>query len=206
MLRSNHKDQYSNHNYYIDRQWFYFNRRLETIIDKNLIFLGDSIINMWNVESIFKGINFGISGESIQGCLKHLDVIEKIKRQNIVIHIGINDIATETPNNINHKLKILIDKIVQNNIHTYISAILLINESMYENFSGRKKKNSDIREINNYLEKLCNDKNIIFIDGNKYLLKNNELDRNLTIGDGLHLNKQGYAMLQKAFREKIINN
>ena len=192
----------NNHEYYMERQWNYFKKRLETLKVRKWIFLGDSIYNIWNIESIFDGINFGISGESFNGCLKHIDFIKEIKGHNIFLHFGINDIHTpiDTLKEITTKV---VTEISQNN-KIYLSEVLHVNESIYKEHWGFEIKNSKIIEFNKFLESLCNE-NIIYCNSNKYLLKNNELNQEYTF-DGLHLNQIGYSYLEKAYLETIKQN
>ena len=135
------------HNYYLDAQYKYFLKRNETMQGKNLIFIGDSIFNMFNVESIFKAINYGISGESLSNFSKRIDFLNSFKNQNIVLGFGVNDIGDMEPDEIIDNYKKVINILSKNN-NLCISEILPVNEEMYKNTCHAVKLNADIQQVN----------------------------------------------------------
>ena len=64
---------------------------------------------------------------------------------------------------------------------------------------------SDIKKINKGVKLIANDfPNLVYIDVYNKLLDKGKVTSKFLLQDGLHLNKEGYRILTKAVREKIV--
>ena len=66
------------------------------IDDNSIVFLGNSLINNFELAELFQNLkikNRGISGDKIDGVINRLDPIIRLKPNKIFIEIGINDLG-----------------------------------------------------------------------------------------------------------------
>lgn len=195
----------SGHDYYIDFQWNSYANRSKTLKKESnqLIFFGNSLTNGLCVESLFQGVNMGVSGETIRNAKKKIGSIQNLDNKRIVVSFGINDIPGDTR-------EILADydeflSLLPASSTVYLSSVLPINEEAFYEKSKDRKSNSQIKELNEQLEKFCHKKaNVIFVDASKYLNDSTgELPNNFHLGDGLHLNENGNLHWAKGLCEGI---
>lgn len=65
-------------------------------VDADIVFLGDSLTEMWPVEHLFSEaavMNQGISGDVSDGVMARLDTVEAVHPRCVVLMIGTNDLA-----------------------------------------------------------------------------------------------------------------
>lgn len=180
-----------------------------------IVFLGDSIIEMYNLDKFFPNknyINRGISSNESGHILKRLqsnviDIAPKI----IILHVGANDIGHKVPiddylKNVND----IIDKISQSLPDSYILVdsifpTVKLNSINSKNLTKRRD-NATISNVNDKLKNLCRTKSqtckVKYLDMTKLLAKNNELNRDYTL-DGLHLNEKGYKIVSREYTNQI---
>lgn len=151
---------------------------------KKIIVMGDSIA-AWNplFSSENNFINFAVPGYTTLDLAFEVRRIKNLESKKILIMIGVNDVLSNFKENLTFenfteiflKLRNFSNKI-------YVTSILP---------TDNKNINSSIIEINNFLSSR---KDIIFCDIYKYFLKNDLIDSKLTT-DGIHLNNDGYKIL-----------
>lgn len=204
------------------------NRRIEFDIRNNqylymgkkadVVFFGDSITQIWDLELYFKPetlkINRGIGGDSTCFAAKRFmaDVIQ-LEPKNIVILLGINDILAIHPD-LWHKFPgrnpedVLAD-IEENfrnmlsmctNEKVYICSILP--QSLCEPYD-RKLFDKTIQRANEILKKLCVEFGTEYVDYYSEIKKEwDGLPQELA-HDGVHPNGKCYEIMARVLKEKI---
>jgi lysophospholipase L1-like esterase len=115
----------------------------------------------------------------------HKKVI-RYKPEFCFIEAGINDINTGIPlSKISQNIEIIVDTLMKNKINPVLQSTLYINRE------NDKIINQQIDSLNAILKKIAYNKNITYLDVNKYLSKNNKLEIKYTT-DGTHLNSSAY--------------
>lgn len=174
------------------------------IEDIEAAMVGDSITDHGEWNELFPGktvLNRGVSDDDTKGVLNRLDEIIEKKPSKVFIMIGINDFLhglskDETLRNYNEIINTLSEKLPSSSI--YIQSILPVNNDIY----GTTINNSEVKKLNIELEKLAEDKQIVFIDLYSNFLNNNQLDKKFTY-DGIHLNGDGYLVWKNSIKEYI---
>lgn len=196
----------SSHLYYIERQWYTFAKRCESfnINNPKNIFIGDSIIDMFCVEDNFDGINFGISGETAFNAKKKVKSLTNLDNKTIIVAYGINDIPRSCEDFRNDYVELI------NNIKTtgeiFVQSVLPIEEAIYEIYWGTKKTNQQVNEYNEVLKEISSEiHNCTYIDVRSFLTDDyGQLRSDLQMGDGVHLNKNGYSILLKNYSKFLL--
>lgn len=169
-------------------------------LENSILFIGNSLTEYFDFSQLNNTsiINMGIGGEFTEGVLKRVELISINHPKKIFIEIGINDILAEiSSNQIEQNYNEIIYAIKRNSPSTkiYIQNILPVN---FENgfFADCQKANSQIIEVNSFLQDLCLKNNHEYIDLHANFKDNGALNPTLTT-DGVHLNKDGYSLWTK---------
>lgn len=198
----------SGHDYYMDFQWNSYAKRSKTLKKESnqLVFFGNSLTNGLCVESLFQGVNMGVSGETIKNAKHKIKSIENLENKRIVVSFGINDIPGNTSEIVNDYEEFI--SYLPESSTVYISSVLPIHEEAFRKNSKENKTNKQIEELNKKIEELCNTKrNIIFINSSKYLNDSSgQLGHSFHLGDGLHLNEEGNFYWAKGLFEGMEMN
>lgn len=190
---------------------------LATTTQKNgVVFLGDSIFEMYDLDKYFQGrdyINRGISSNESADVLARLqtnviDIAPKI----VILHVGANDLG--------HKVA---SETYLTNMNTIISTITtqlpdctLFVDSIYptirlDNFNSRNltkhRDNTAIANLNSKLNNICKKyeatNNVKFITSTyNYLFEGKGMNKTCTI-DGLHLSGYGYRIISREIGKHI---
>ena len=176
-----------------------------------VVFVGDSIFEMYNLNKHFRGknyINRGISSNESIDVLNRLqtnviDLAPKI----IILHVGTNDIGHKvTSENYLLNMSKIIDKIKTELPDSYLFIDSIYPTRRLNNFNSmnltKTRDNIAIKNMNTKLINLCDTKNVQFINTHKLLLENDKLNRSYTI-DGLHLSDFGYKVVSREFTKYI---
>ena len=136
--------------------------------DENIVFLGDSIFELYDVNEYFKDkhvVNSGISGHRTTNVLKDLET--RVYRYNpsvVFIMIGTNDMLDNLSNEetITNVGKI-IDEIKKNRPSAIINVISLFpvntsDDSKVVHSMVKTRNNKDINIMNNGIKKICKEK------------------------------------------------
>lgn len=186
--------------YYYDRKSIF-----ENLDEKNkIVFLGDSLVdgNEWsesfNNNSI---VNRGISGDTTKGVLDRLDNIIDSQPRKIFLLVGVNDLLVFNQDDavIIDNYQAILDRIKKGTPSTDVFVIGLtpINSEIIR-IQGTRAKNGNeyISELNRKLEKISKQMGFKYIDSFDGLIDSqNQLKKRYT-HDGLHLNKDGYEVLE----------
>ena len=189
-----------------------YEKELETIKEgyTNYLFLGDSITEFYDLDKYFPNlpvVNSGIISNTTEDILN--DMKNRVYNYNpskVFILIGTNDLRDDrSVDEIVNNIKKIIEEIKENRKETeiYLESIYPVNEKVNKKgVEGRK--NEDIKEINNQLEKYAKKENITYINIYNKLVDDEGLLNEDYTTDGLHINEDGYKIITKEL-EKYLN-
>lgn len=186
-------------------------------VQTDVLFIGDSITHLWELQAYFGGsgkilINRGIGGDTSTYVQKRFaaDALQ-LKPGLIVMKIGTNDLGW----GIDQLDEAISDVICENitamasdareaGIQLAICSILPIwgpNWLMCAEFTERK--NAQIVQINNRLQMIAAEQNAIYVDYFSSLVNPaGELQHDLA-DDGVHPHSKGYALMAQLLREEL---
>ncbi len=181
---------------------------LNTTTKTDIIWLGDSITDGGEWAEFFpnkKVLNRGISSDNTFGILNRIREVTNRKPKKIFLLIGINDIARNIPDDIIiTNFKKIIDSVSLFSPKTklYIQSILPTNDK-FTNFKNHQNKTEHIITINKAVEKMCDNKKIIYVDlYSNFINAEGKMNEKYT-NDGLHLLGEGYSKWQQILTQII---
>lgn len=189
-----HTPTFDENPFYIERTELFDGVNTE---ENGIIFIGDSITQRGLWDEYFPEtyvLNRGINSDTLDGVNSRLDDVTKINPSKVFIMIGINDLyAGSTKEEILSKYDSVLSSFKKGipNSEIFIQSILPLNYEIY--FAGEKIKNETIKEVNEGIESLAKKYEYAYIDLYPKMIKDNQLDKNLT-WDGIHLNSKGYEI------------
>ena len=180
-----------------------------------IIFVGDSITDMYPLDDYYADLNLacynrGIGGDMTQGVIDRLQTsIFDLEPSKIVLMIGTNDVDWGVSEEViisNHRTILEKIKETQPTVELYFMSIIPQNKDL-EKSSGLDvtKNNETIKKLNIEIEKLCAEYGHTYIDLYSHLLDENGYLRKDCSDDGLHLNSGGFEVwknLLKPYLEK----
>ena len=178
-----------------------FEAELDTISRGQVVFLGNSITEGFPLEDYFPGkglINRGIKGDHLDGLLERINnSAVGLKPKKLFLMIGINDIGDRRSDDyLKWMFTVLIDSLVFElpDTQIYLHSILPTT-ARWKNCPPEQ-----IQRMNAYLEDLAETRDLVFVDLYLRLLDGGDrLNPDYTM-DGLHLNRDGYALWAKEIR------
>jgi lysophospholipase L1-like esterase len=157
-----------------------------------IVFFGDSRIvnNKWEWSFLKLNVrSVGFAGFTTTHflILENKEVIA-LHPKACVLEFGLNDFTVKTPLlNAEQNYRQLLDTMLMHHIAPIVESIIYINKK------GDTAANKYVASLNSFLEQTCLEKHITYIDLNAVLSsKNGQLQLQYCIGDGVHLNKEGY--------------
>ena len=183
------------------------NSRLErleryTYNKESIVFLGDSITSRCDLDKYFPNYNVynsGIAGNMTKDILDNMENrVFVYNPTKVFILIGTNDLVYSGLDNdgIKNNIEEIINKIYEKNSNTkiYLESIYPVNNSLNKEIV-ETRTNDNIKDLNNKIEKICNNNKCTYINMYDNLTdKNGNIKRIYTV-DGLHLNKIGYKVV-----------
>lgn len=183
------------------------NSRLErleryTYNKESIVFLGDSITSRCDLDKYFPNYNVynsGIAGNMTKDILDNMENrVFVYNPTKVFILIGTNDLVYSELDNdgIKNNIEEIINKIYEKNSNTkiYLESIYPVNNSLNKEIV-ETRTNDNIKDLNNKIEKICNNNKCTYINMYDNLTdKNGNMKRIYTV-DGLHLNKIGYKIV-----------
>ena len=172
--------------------------------EQRVVFLGDSITDLWNLPRFFPDkpyINRGIGSQvTAQMLLRfHQDVVA-LKPRAVVILAGINDVQgflqQETPEQIEANWEAMADLAEAHGIAIVFGSLLPVNnytESAREML--RERPPERIRELNAWLKAFCARRGLIYADYAPAMTDDRGLLRADLTRDGIHPLDTGYALM-----------
>ncbi len=179
------------------------------VVPENIVFLGDSITDNYDLETYFPDVslvNSGISGDATQEILK--DMKNRVYRYNpskVILLIGTNDIAQgKTAEETFESIKKIVEEIQDNRKQAkiYIQSVYPVNETIDEEIVGQRN-NEDIIALNQKLEEYCIDKKLVYIDIYNSLIDENKRLMKEYTKEGLHISKKGYELITEKLKKYI---
>lgn len=181
-----------------------------SIHSNDIVFLGNSITDGCEWAELFDNRhikNRGISADRSSWLLDRLDHIIEGHPKKLFLMIGTNDLAAgATPEQVVADVRKLVERFQTESKWTklYIQSILPVNGADIE--MTRKNhwdKGAEIIRTNRLLEKLCEEKTIIYLDIYSALVdKKGMLDKRYT-NDGLHLMGEGYVAWREILKPYV---
>ena len=181
--------------------------------NKKIVFMGNSITQMWSDNSFFfksnpSFINKGISGQTTpQMLMRFDDDVIKENANTVIILAGINDIAQNTGP---IKIKDIADNIFRmaemaqkNNINVFICSVLPANRILW---NKSIKPTYKVIKLNMLLKEFCKNKNIEYVDYYSEMVDwSGGLKSPLYTSkwDLVHPNKKGYEKMEEILIKKI---
>lgn len=182
------------------------NSRLErleryTYNKESIVFLGDSITSRYDLNKYFPNYNVynsGIAGNMTKDILDNMENrVFVYNPTKVFILIGTNDLVYSGLDNdgIKNNIEEIINKIYEKNSNTkiYLESIYPVNNSINKEIV-ETRTNENIKDLNNKIEKICNNKCTYINMYDNLTDKNGNMKRIYTV-DGLHLNKIGYKVI-----------
>lgn len=185
----------------------------KVVMDENIVFVGDSITYMYDLNKYYDGynvVNNGIDGEFTWGVLDDLkDRIYKYNPSKVVLLIGTNDIyKNKSVDEINDNVDRIIKGIKTNRTYAeiYLVSLLPVNRTKDDKVNlnmVKNRTNEMIMEINNKYQEIAKKYNITYIDLYSKLIDD---EGNLKLDytkEGLHLNDNGYKVITRVIKKYI---
>ncbi|TCP95527.1 CMP-N-acetylneuraminic acid synthetase [Cricetibacter osteomyelitidis] len=169
----------------------------------NITFVGHSILDQWNIEKLANLTvqNIAVSGISTRQYIELLldSGIVKTLAKKVLLMTGTNDIVKPnwTNESVLSDIQELIQKLknIRSDIEIYFLAVTPV-------AFRADRNNQDIRQLNTYLKTHLTEANWIDLD-DEFSDQYHKLNLNYT-NDGLHLNNNGYQLLENIVKSAVI--
>lgn len=170
------------------------------------IFIGDSIVARWNLESSFPGkgyLNRGIGWQTTAQVLlrMHQDVVDLHPRA-VVIEVGTNDITGIFGDvrmaEIQANYRAMYEIASSNGIRVLFASVLPVNEYSKEAKSEHVftlHPAEQIKALNQWLRGFCNEHGLQFLDYYAAMVDERGFLREDLSDDGVHPNARGYSVM-----------
>ena len=181
--------------------------------NKKIVFMGNSITQMWSDNSFFFKsnpyfINKGISGQTTpQMLMRFDDDVIKENANTVIILAGINDIAQNTGpiqiKDIADNIFRMAEMAQKNNINVFICSVLPANRILW---NKSIKPTYKVIKLNMLLKEFCKNKNIEYVDYYSEMVDwSGGLKSPLYTSkwDLIHPNKKGYEKMEEILIKKI---
>jgi lysophospholipase L1-like esterase len=185
--------------------------------ENRVVFMGDSITDIWNLTEYFPGrpyINRGIGGQTTPQMLIRFrpDVIA-LKPRVVVILAGTNDIAGNTGamtlEMIENNYASMAELAKANGIKVVFASVLPIHDYGRTKVSERRSP-EQILKLNEWLKGYCKANSHIYLDYFSTMVDDKGMLKAELANDGLHPNAEGYKVMtplaesaiQQALRKK----
>ena len=181
---------------------------------ENIVFLGDSITEIYPIQEIFGNlpiVRSGVSGYRTKDILDRMDsMVYQYNPTIVFLLIGTNDYAYDNDEKTTEELVSNIKKIIEEikdnrkNAKVYLESLYPVNNNMDKGMVG-VRNNETIMKTNRLLKKYCDEESIKFINMYDELVdEEGNFDRKYTY-DGLHPSALGYAKISQ-MRLKYLYN
>ncbi len=176
---------------YYDKKIGIFARENKTAKDIDIVFLGDSLTDFYNVKEYFpsyKVLNRGIAGDTTDGLLKRLEVsVYKVKPKVATLLIGINNITTMF-RDYEDILKALKENIPDAKI--VVISLLPTNKACAGYNELIAESNKNVKTLAEKYDCVYADLHALLTDAETGMAKDE-----YTVDDGLHISVAGYEVI-----------
>lgn len=174
--------------------------------NENIVFLGDSITEIYPIDEIYDSYqinNSGVSGYTTNDILDRMNgMLYSYNPTKVILLIGTNDIAgdisKEKQEDTTDNIKKICDEIKKNrpNAKIYIESIYPVNRNMRKDMVA-ERTNEVIQNMNKDIKEYCDKENLTYINMYDELTdENGNFDEKYTY-DGLHPSTLGFAKITK---------
>ncbi|NLK67917.1 MAG: lysophospholipase [Clostridiaceae bacterium] len=195
----------------VDNSFFELNKSARP---GGIVFLGDSITDFYRINEFFHDsyiINRGIGGDTTDGVLKRMpESVYDLSPSKVFILIGTNDIGeNKDEEHVIYNIAQIIQKIQDNcpDARIYLQSIYPVSKAKDKKIRKvivKKRNNEIISRINVELEKLAQEKGIVYIDVYSHLVDDEgNLKLDYTV-EGLHLTVNGYKVVSDILRPYVL--
>lgn len=183
--------------------------------NENIIFLGDSITEIYPIEEIYGTlpiVKSGISGYTTEDILENIEeMVYQYNPTKVFLLIGTNDYKDECDIDKMEQVLKNIEKIVQKirqnrkNAKIYIESIYPVNRKMDKDMVA-DRENDIIIKTNDQLKKYCKENKLTYINlYNQLTDEDGNFNKKYTY-DGLHPNTMGYGRITRILLPYIYDN
>ena len=192
-----------------------YNEQNKRVKEDAVVFLGDSITEMYDVNKHYKDtklniVNRGISSETSDETLDRLTMnVMSLQPKKVILLIGTNDLNKgATPDEIVDSIITIVKKMrrLSDTTEIYVESVLPVNNGAYllSKSIVNIRENSDIDKINASLKANAGYFDYTFIDTNSKLKDGNgKLKKEYSV-DGLHISRQGYKVMTETIKASIL--
>ena len=180
---------------------------------ENILFLGDSITEIYPIDSIYNDlpvVKSGVSGFKTTDILDRMnDMVYQYNPTQVFLLIGTNDFRSnvddETIRQTIKNIKKIISNIKENRkkAKIYLESIYPVNKKINTNNIIEARNNDLIKKINKELNEYCDENDITYINMYDELIdKDGNFNKDYTY-DGLHPSTLGYAKITEILTKYI---
>jgi lysophospholipase L1-like esterase len=183
-----------------------------------VVFFGDSRTVAWPaITNIpFEFINRGINGQTTDQVLGRLSAhVASLSPQIVVVQVGVNDLrdfasfpneSRNIVNNCKQNIQKIVDRLTQEVKATVILTTIFPTSELSQSVRAYWPEEADraIIEINQFIKSLKSDR-VIILDSAALLADERGKVRQIYSRDVLHLNSQGYTMLNTELLKILMN-
>ena len=177
--------------------------------EQRVVFMGDSITDVWKLDQYFPGapyVNRGISGQTTPQMLLRFrsDVID-LQPKVVVILAGTNDIAGNTGPmslmDIENNYQSMVELAHVHGIHVVFASIMPISD-YNKNAQGNpiirstQRRPEQILALNEWIKKYCAEKKLVYLDYFTAMADEKGFLKADLANDGLHPNPKGYELIK----------
>jgi len=159
----------------------------------NVVFLGDSHIRNVNWSELMGNnqiVSRGIHGDIIPGVINRLYQVYSLHPPTCVVMVGVNDLyAHYSVSQVLANYQLLLSKLTQNKIIPIVCSTLFVCKT----YQDSRSINEQVSQINQQLQKYCQEQNISFVDVNSSLSSNGFMKAEFS-KDGIHCNATAYRI------------
>ncbi len=172
--------------------------------EKRVVFFGDSITDMWNLEQSFPGkpyVNRGIGGQTTsQMLVRYRQDVINLEPKAVVILAGTNDIAGNSGPISNEDIEANLSDFAElakaHNIEVIFSSLLPVNNytPRSQEFYAERPRDR-ILALNKWMKEYCAAHGNIYLDYFSAMADEKGMLRRDLSEDGLHPNQAGFAIM-----------
>ncbi|MUI15113.1 mucin-desulfating sulfatase [Massilia dura] len=177
--------------------------------DVDVLFLGDSITEMWDRNAWdshfgkYRAANFGIGGDHTGNVLWRLqnDGMDKLRPKVVVLLIGVNNfgLCDEQPEQVTGGVKAVVAQLRT----LYPDAKILVNGILPNGQSAQDERRAKVKAVNREIAGLDDGRHVFFHDyGARFLEPNGDIAME-TMADFLHLTPKAYGTWGEAMAPDI---
>lgn len=173
------------------------------VVDDNYLFVGDSLIERYDLDKYFENmpvINSGVSGNKTISILNDMENrIYKYNPSKVILLVGTNDYNSISNDDTVKNIGKIIDGIKTNRPYAeiYVQSIYPVNKNINDGKNVSSRNNEDISQMNEGIKKICKEKEVNFVNIYDLLVDDEgNLNEEYT-KDGLHVDSDGYKVITK---------